>query len=236
MTGAGTGTPVVTTSGNTLAALRAQTRVLLASTADWPDATLDLFIGDAIRFYSSEYPRTLAAAISAVAGVQRYPIPGRHDVLAVLAVQVGDVWLTCVPAGSPELAGGYVYALVPVDDDLDPGQDLHRGLLLLGPPLAGGETIRVTYSATHRIPADDGDVITVPQAHWEALIAFVDFRCHWLMETGEIVAMAANTIALSQLGQESRLAWNRFKEVADRIAYRQQGQSAVVSWGERRIY
>ena len=41
----------------TLADMRARCRLMLASTADWPDASLDAWIGDAIRFYSVEFPR-----------------------------------------------------------------------------------------------------------------------------------------------------------------------------------
>lgn len=240
MTGSGTGTPVTPSGIPTRANLLAQCRAILASATDWPDATINLFIADAIRFYSSEYPRTLRNTITCTAGTQAYNLPGNHDLLRVISVEY--------PAGQspPEFlqeapengilfyAGDDVYALRGADDDLV--NDNYAGQIVLAPTVATGDTFIVTYSATHRIPAADSDPITVPQAHWEALIAFVDFRCHWLMETGEIVVMTSNTITLSQLGQESRMAWNRYKEILDRIAFRQSGQSAVIVWDNSRIY
>ena len=39
----------------TLADMRGRCRLVLASTADWPDTSLNAWLGDAIRFYSNEF-------------------------------------------------------------------------------------------------------------------------------------------------------------------------------------
>ena len=209
---------------NTLAALRAQCRLFLASASDWPDAALDSYIADAIRFYSNEYPRLASATIAASAGTRCYALADGHDILAVYSALYEGSELTSVPRNDLRLAASAdVFAF-------------YDGQIEIGPLPVAGATITVTYTTHHAIPSAGDDPLTIPSAHWEALIAFVDFRCHWQLESGQAILTDANNITLSQLGQESRLAWNRFKEVVDRIAYRQQGQSAVVSWGERRIY
>ena len=50
--GVGTGTEISGQTGPTLATLRARCRLVLPS-ADWPDASLNAWIGDALRFYST---------------------------------------------------------------------------------------------------------------------------------------------------------------------------------------
>ena len=94
--GSGSGTEVGGLTGPTLAALRARCRLLLASTADWPDASLDAWIGDAIRFYSNEFPRLIRHPLTLVTGTQSYALP---------AGCVGVV-LVEYPAGEASAAAG----------------------------------------------------------------------------------------------------------------------------------
>lgn len=137
------GTPVpVQTTDTTLAALRASIRLTLADSADWPDATLNSYIADAIRAYANEFPS---------------------------------------------------------DDG-------------------------------YTIPVADNDEIPVPVNHWEALIAFVDFRTHWQLSAAEAAEITSNSIALSQLSTVARMAWNRYKEIIDRITWHNRGQSAAIVW------
>ena len=83
--GEGTGTEITGLTGPTLAALRARCRLILASTADWPDASLDAWIGDAIRFYSNEFPRLIRHTLTLVTGTQVYALPA--DCLVVVGVE-----------------------------------------------------------------------------------------------------------------------------------------------------
>jgi hypothetical protein len=224
-------------SANTLAALRAQTRVLLASTEDWPDATLDAFISDAIRFYSHEFPKRWRHTLPLVAGQQAYPLPaGAASVLSVeypagqrppRFLERSSPWAPGFGAGAP------AYALRGADDGAAGSE---AGELLFAEAVAAGQEAVIEYFGLHALPQADGDPLTVPQAHWEALVAFVDFRCHWELETDEAATVTNISVILSQLGEEGRRAWIRFKEVMARLEWTDRGQSAVVAWGGRRIY
>lgn len=88
----------------------------------------------------------------------------------------------------------------------------------------------------YTIPALDDDEVPVPANHWEALIAFVDFRGHWQLAAGEAADMSPNTITVSQLNTAGRMAWNRYKEIIDRLTWHHRGQSATAVWNDARIY
>ena len=71
-------------TGPTLAMLRVRCRLILPSTEDWPDASLDAWIGDAIRFYSNEFPWLIRYPLTLVTGVPDYVLPaGCVGVVAV---------------------------------------------------------------------------------------------------------------------------------------------------------
>jgi len=82
----------------------------------------------------------------------------------------------------------------------------------------------------YTIPTVDGDEVPVATNHWEALIAFVDFRSHWQLSAAEAANITTNSIVLSQLSTVARMAWNRYKEIIDRITWQYRGQSAAVEW------
>lgn len=73
----------------------------------------------------------------------------------------------------------------------------------------------------HAVPpvGDDDAVLTVPEPHVEALTAYVEFAAHYELETDEACVADGSTIVLAQLGEESRRAWNRYKEVMDRLLW-----------------
>ena len=227
--GVGTGTEISGLTGPTLAVLRARCRLVLPSTADWPDDNLDAWIGDAIRFYSNEFRRLIRYSLTLATGTQSYALP--VDCSAVLAVEY--------PAGEhpPRLlaqseeyaaafqAGGRVFAVRGVAAD-----DVYGSELVFAELVSTGETAIVSYSGMHRIPTDDEESTSVPEAHVEALIAFVDFRAHWALETEEAVNLSNVSIILSQLGQEARLAWRRYKEVVDRLQALTPAPSGRVVW------
>jgi hypothetical protein len=127
--------------------------------------------------------------------------------------------------------GGEAYALQGVDEGVVAESDTGRGSILFAQQVTTGETAMVTYAGLHRIPAigDEDAQITVPKAHWEALQAFVEFRAHWELESDEASAEIDDTLWLSQLGENARRAWNRVREVMDRLADTM-SQSAMVIW------
>ena len=88
----------------------------------------------------------------------------------------------------------------------------------MGRAAVTGEEAVLTYEAIHTILTNDDDVVTVPEAHLEAIIAFVDFRAHWEAESDEAYSAASSSLILSQLGENGRRAWNRWREVMGRLA------------------
>ena len=233
---------------NTLADLRAQIRLLLASTDDWPNATIDGFIADAIRFHSAQFPRRWRHTLSLTTGTQAYPLPGAHAFQGILSVEypTGHTPQSFLEE-APEWSAAFqeaqdVYAIRGIDDDTAIESDTAAATIVFAETVTTGETAVVEYLAGHALPTagDDDAQITVPTHHWEALSALVEFRTHWELETDEAVSLTNISILLSQLGQEARMAWNRYKEITNSLLM-QESKSAQVSWAEssdtqKRVY
>jgi hypothetical protein len=225
--------------GTTLKDLRDSLRLTLTSATSWPNATLDAWVQDAIRFYSVEFPRVWRKTQSMTTGTQAYALPGGHGFLHVLSVEYPSAqspqqFLQQVEESSPQFAsGGQYYALRGVADNIsDQKDDTAAGYIVFAETVATGENAIITYAGAHPLPtvADDDAQITVPAAHWEALYAFIDFRAHWELETDEALAISTVSIVLAQLGQEARRAWNRYKETIDRIRTLTGTPSAFANW------
>ena len=99
------------------------------------------------------------------------------------------------------------------EDDVDIDYDTVMGRLVFAESVTTGETAILTYEAVHTAVTADDDVLTVPETHMEAVIAFVDFRAHWEAESDEAYSASSSTLVLSQLGETGRRAWNRWREV-----------------------
>jgi len=231
--GSGSGTEVGGLTGPTLAALRARCRLLLASTADWPDASLDAWIGDAIRFYSNEFPRLIRHPLTLVTGTQSYALPAGCVGVVLVEYPAGDgvhrpprLVARVTEDSAAFQAGGAVYAVRGVAED-----ETNRSAVIFAETVATGETAIVSYSGAHWIPTADDESTSVPELHTEALIAFVDFRAHAQLESAEAVNLGNVSIILAQLGQEARLAWRRYKEVVERLQEKTPAPSGRVVWG-----
>lgn len=237
--GSGTGTVAGAASGGvTLTAFLAQVRLYLADVTVWPDLTLIGYVQDAVRFYSIEFPRRGFRSLSLTTGTQVYAL--WSDVREVVKVEypAGESpaeYLDRVSLGSLFLGDGEaVYALTaPAYADYDAMADI-----VFGPAVSTGESAVIHYQGLHAVPTTGTDVLSVPDEHFEALHALVDFRAHWQLETAEALTVTNVAIVLSQLGENARRAWNRYKEITGRL----QEQAAIVpaggmAWlGRDRIY
>ena len=225
---------------NTLADLRAQIRLVLASATDWPDATLDAFIQDAIRFHSGQFPRRWRYSLSLSTNTQNYALPGAHALQAIRSVEypTGEdpqVFLDQVEEWDDRFQDQEeVYALRGVLDTTAIESDTAVGEIVFAETVATGETAIIEYMAAHAIPtaADDDAQITVPTSHWEALIAFVEFRSHWELESDLACTVSTVSIVLAQLGQEARYAWNRYKEIMNALVL-QQARTVTIPWASQ---
>jgi hypothetical protein len=126
--------------------------------------------------------------------------------------------------------GGDVYAVRGVADTTAAAGDTAQGQIVFAAAVATGESAVISYRGGHAAPTADNHQVTVPAAHWEALIAFVDFRCHWELETDEACSATTVSIMIGQFGENSRRAWIRYREVMDRIRWLTGSPSAWVSW------
>ncbi|MBI1294121.1 hypothetical protein GC175_04075 [bacterium] len=210
----------------TLAGLRGQIRTLVRSTADWSDGDLDRFIGDAIRAYSADFPREWRHTLTLATGTQAYALPGGHGFVGVVSVEypTGEDpprFLDLVDEWAPYFgAGGQAYALRSgPGDDVDVTADGVAGALVFAETVVTGESAVVVYRGLHHVPVvgADTDIITVPEPHFEALVAFVEFRCHAELVSDESVNPNETSIVLSMLGEQGRRAWNRWREVMQRL-------------------
>lgn len=222
----------------TLSQLRQQCRFFLASETSWTDAMLDGFINDGIRAYSNEFPRRLRHTLPLTTGEQRYDLPGGHGFMRLLGVecpagQQPPCYLAQVEPWDPDMfARADVYTLHPVDNDVAANADQVLGHIVFGRTVVMGEEAILTYEAVHTNLEGDDDLVTVPEAHLEAIIAFVDFRAHWEAESDAAYSAASSSLILSQLGENGRRAWNRWREVIGRLAPVGGWQRTNPDWGE----
>ena len=93
------------------------------------------------------------------------------------------------------------------------------GLIEFAQTVATGQTAVLDYLGSHTVPhaGDDLACISVPAAHLEALIAFVEFRADWQLETQQAYAEASVSVMLAQLSDGARRAWTRYREVMQRL-------------------
>ena len=131
---------------------------------------------------------------------------------------------------SPRMFGGGRYCAVVTADIEDTDNEF---AILVAEPVATGDVLQVTVACSWPIPTvgSDDDVVLVPAGHLEALIAFVEFRVHWALETDEAINLGNVSILLSQLGTEARMAWRRYKEIVERLEAVAPTPSGRVVWG-----
>lgn len=222
----------------TLGDLRALIRLSLASTSDHPNATLDAWIADGIRFYSLHFPRTLYNDKTMTTGTQIYDAPGGHNLREVLSVEypTGDTpptMLTRLPWTDPRFDGGNYYDVIPISDGLSATTDDAAYSIIFGPTVTTGNFAQIVYTTIHRLPvaAADSTILSVPDHHLLAITSYVEYRAACELENDEAVTVDTSnvSIVLAQLGQASRSAWFRFKNVLDRLVS-ESSKSAVISW------
>ena len=222
----------------THADLRTIVRLVLAGTSDWPNGTLDVWIREATRLYSAQFPRQLRYTQSLTTGAQAYALPGGHDFRGVLAVEYpsGETPKSYLREARESDASfsdqDAVYALRPAADTVVAASDTVAMYIVFAETVATGESAVIDYLTAHRIAASDTDVVTVPQQHWEALTMYCIYRAYSELEADEAITVDSSnvSIVLAQLSQSARSAWYRYKNVMDRLSVLESGGSAVVVW------
>ena len=166
-----------------------------------------------LRFHSVQFPRWARRGSGLHCSMQEYALPADvgdvYRVLEVGLVQAGEAHpLPMVTPLSPRMFGGGRYCAVMTADiaGATGGDTSGEFAILAAEPVATGDVLQVTVACSLRIPTvgSDADVVLVPAGHLEALIAFVEFRVHWALETDEAINLGNVSILLSQLGTEAR--------------------------------
>ena len=240
-TGGTTGTAAAPGTGTyTLADLRSSIRKVLASTSDWTDGVLDVYIQDAIRFHSNYFPKRWRYTLTLTTGTQAYDLPWNLGFKAIVAVEypTGETPQSYLQQANEWDAvfqnAGNVYAIIGLDDSTAVASMDAAGQIRFAETVTTAETAVIAYTGDHAVPVagDDDAYITVPTREWEALVAFVEFRSHWELETDEAVSVTNVSIIMGQLGQEARMAWNRYKEVLTALTAAQ-ADAKHIRWAER---
>lgn len=224
----------------TLADLRARVRGALPTVLEWPNATLDGWIGDGIRQYSALAPRSWRYTLALTTGTQVYELPGDKGILSLDSVEY--------PAGEdpPEFLneaaewsgafqrGGDVYALRGIDDTVAIAEDDAIGQIVFGPTVATGQSAVITYGGLHPAPAagDDDAVISVPQAHWNVILAYCVARGWDDLALREGLVMGADGKPLMEISKRALAAWERYDGIMATLRPALGGAGAVVVWGD----
>lgn len=79
-------------------------------------------------------------------------------------------------------------------------------------------------------PVNDTDPLAVPAAHLEALTAYVIFAASLAMLTQAAAESDGASIAVGQLLEQERRAWNRVKDVLNQLVAMTPGMAEAVSW------
>ena len=204
----------------TLADLRNACRLTCPDGDAWPDASIDQWIIEGIKLYSAQFPRPRAYEFTLTTGTQSYALP--VDCTAVLLVEYPTAqdprrFLTQVNLTAARYChSDPVYALEAVPTDELTDAPLY---ITFAETVATGESARVTYLGAWELPqvSDDAALITVPVQHHEIIQAFVEYRGHWMLEAQAAVNTDNTSLTLSELGQNARRAWNRYKEITARL-------------------
>ena len=155
--------------------IRNKIREVITSTVSFPDATLNIWIADAILDYSNYIPYTTSITITCTA--TRYYSVTRMQGVISCEFPVGQLpthYLQRKSFQSPDFYGGEYYDITPVYG------------LVLGQLPAAGQQIFLYYNTLHTIPTADGDVLTVADRHLDAIVLFVAWKAVQELEMNEM--------------------------------------------------
>lgn len=222
--------------------LRARVRAALPSVFLWPDAMVDGWIADAIREYSSQMPRLWRYTLTLTTGTQNYNLPSDKGLLSLGSVEypasedppefinLVSEWTTAFQNGAD------VYALRGIADTVAIESDTAPGQIVFAEAVTTGETAILSYYGLHTVPTagDDDAQISVPQAHWRALIAYCVARAWDDLTLSEALTLGTDGKTLAEAGKRAEAAWERYQVIIGQLleSASLKASSAMVSWGD----
>jgi hypothetical protein len=199
----------------------------------WSDLQINQWINDAIADYSLYFPRLVACEL--------VPTPGEHSV--PLPAGFRGAWRVEFPAGHqpPSLlnrASGQSPAFWenPQCYDVIRREDGSAAdeFWLSDLPQAGDE-IHLEYLASHASLDDDGDTASLPDAHLELLVLFVNWASLQELASSEARNPDPSTLAMSTLDSAASHAERAYRKQVE-LTQRHESLSALITWDSERIY
>lgn len=201
----------------TLAQVRTSIRYVLQDQSVWTDSQLNNWIKDAIRDYSSIFPRLQTFTITTTDGGRAYSLSdpsvfGSTIVTGIARVEypAGEtppVFLERMPEASPNFYGSPVY-----DVRGDPPNQL-----VIGPSPTAGQSIYVTCTVVHEIPAGDAYVLTIPDQHINVIYAYVYWKALTFLEVYASIDPGRKASMIEALGKTSAQAEKYYYWLIERI-------------------
>jgi hypothetical protein len=170
------------------AKLRASIRLVLTDTDLWPDATLNVWIDDAINDYSKSFSLRDESTVQTAEGQARVQLStSTKPILEIVSIwySAKDIQLKYMDMRDPRFAGGgyyydWRYVLYQTS------ADIYFGFT----PEATGIPVKVQYETVHVKPISDISLITVPDNHVAALHAFVVWKAIQMLEVDDVIRAA----------------------------------------------
>ncbi len=209
-------------------------RESLADTTQWPDATLEQWINDAIRDYSHYFPYIVEKTYSFTGAARSFTISSFSPApLRVLRVEYPDGqepprYLTPLAMTDAKFWDGPYYET--------------RGIpptsIFIGEEAANGEDAVVRYQSIHTIPSGDASVLTVPDNHHEVLRLFCIWKAAEEIFLAEEIDPDTREFLVSQMGlnviSTERIYRNKLEELRSTSTSEIASSWQMDRWG--RIY
>ncbi|MDX1664832.1 MAG: hypothetical protein R3272_13655 [Candidatus Promineifilaceae bacterium] len=215
----------------TLAQLADRAQVILddAAEAVWSQATIEALAVDAIREYSTHFPRRRSTTISAVADQNVYALPADFQSLVSVEYPAGEDPPAYLKRLDYQDAGFWLSAdhfdIVDLADASDTAE------LWLAADPAGTETIAVYYNADHDASLASADPLTVAERHETILILYVIWQAQLILQHNEEQNPTSNSsLLMSQLATNADRARRNYVQALARALYASEGQSARAAW------
>ena len=208
---------------------RAQTILDDSAEAIWSQATVEALALDAIREYSTHFPRRRSTTISAVADQHEYTLPADFQSVISVEYPTGEDppdYLTRLDYQDPNFwnAGDH-YDIVDLADASDTAE------LWLSDDPDGTESIEIHYLADHDAGIGSGGTITVPERHETILILYVIWQAQLILQHNEEQNPTSNSsLLMSQLATNADRARRSYVQALSRALYAHEGRSARATW------
>lgn len=209
-------------------------RETLTDTSQWPDATLQQWINDAILDYSHYFPYVVEKTYTFTSDSRSFTVSNLSPTpVRILRVEYPDGeepprYLAPLPMTSPSFWDNAYYEV----RGSPPNQ------IFMGEEAATDDVVAVRYHAIHTLPTGDASVLTMPDLHVEALRLFAIWKAAEEIYLAEEIDPDTREFLVSQMGlnviRSERLYRNKIEE------FRSTSQSEITpGWqmdGSDRIY